>query len=159
MDLVRLAPRQASELSVRRRRLMFEWLLRTLGPKPLRNIRTFNDLTAAIKAGEIKPHVYRDGDVQVADFFAETGLSPPRTDESHAPYVRLTPIRSVCCRLVQICRLNQNGTDNDDIYSDMPISPMEPFRTCRNRQWLVAFAVTTVVWGALASLYMRSRRT
>ncbi len=55
---------------------MFESLLRRLTRKPLRNIRTFDDLPAAIKAGEIKPHVYRDGDVQVADFFAETGLSP-----------------------------------------------------------------------------------
>jgi hypothetical protein len=39
-------------------------------------IRTFDDLTAALKSGAIKPHVYRDGEQQVADPFAETGLSP-----------------------------------------------------------------------------------
>ncbi len=39
-------------------------------------IRTFDDLTAALRSGAVKPHVYRDGEQQVADPFAETGLSP-----------------------------------------------------------------------------------
>ena len=64
---------------------MFEWLLRRLGRKRLRDIRTFDDLTAAMKAGEIKPHVYRDGDVQVVDFFAETGLSPLEREKVMLP--------------------------------------------------------------------------
>lgn len=53
---------------------MFRWLLQKFRRKPL--IRTFDDLSAAIKSGAIKPHVYRDGEMQVADLFAETGLSP-----------------------------------------------------------------------------------
>ena len=55
---------------------MFKWLLQRIRRRPLRSIRTIDDLTAAIKAGEIKPHVYQEGEVQVADLFAETGLSP-----------------------------------------------------------------------------------
>jgi hypothetical protein len=43
-------------------------------PRPA--IRTFDDLTAALQSGAIRPHVYRDGEQQVADPFAETGLSP-----------------------------------------------------------------------------------
>jgi hypothetical protein len=39
-------------------------------------IRTVDDLTAALSSGAIRPHVYRDGEQQVADLFAETGLSP-----------------------------------------------------------------------------------
>jgi hypothetical protein len=44
--------------------------------KPAPAIRTFDDLIAALKSGTVKPHVYRDGGRQVADPFAETGLSP-----------------------------------------------------------------------------------
>jgi hypothetical protein len=55
---------------------MFGWLLRLLGWKQRRRpIRTVEDLAAAIQAGEVKPHIYREGEVQVADLFAETGLS------------------------------------------------------------------------------------
>jgi hypothetical protein len=45
-------------------------------PKAPPAIRTVDDLTAALKSGAIRPHVYRDGEQQVADLFAETGLSP-----------------------------------------------------------------------------------
>jgi hypothetical protein len=55
---------------------MFDWLWRRLRRKPPRTIRTFDDVIAAIEAGEIKPVVYRQGDVQIADPFAGTGLSP-----------------------------------------------------------------------------------
>ena len=48
-----------------------------------------------------------------------------------------------------------NGTDNDDIYSDMPTSPLQPIRARRNRQWLIAAAVTVGSWIVLALLYMR----
>jgi len=55
---------------------MFGWLLRKLRRKRSPAIRTLDDLTAALESGVIKPHVYRDGATQVADLFAETGLSP-----------------------------------------------------------------------------------
>src|SRR5262245_404188 len=55
---------------------MFAWLLRKLRRKTPPTIHTFDDLVAALKSGAIKPHVYRDGETQVADPFAETGLSP-----------------------------------------------------------------------------------
>jgi hypothetical protein len=57
-------------LAVQRRRRAF---VRRKAPPA---IRTVDDLTAALKSGAIKPHVYRDGEQQVADPFAETGLSP-----------------------------------------------------------------------------------
>jgi hypothetical protein len=57
-------------LAVQRRRRAF---LRRPAPPA---IRTVDDLTAALRSGAIKPHVYRDGEQQVADPFAETGLSP-----------------------------------------------------------------------------------
>jgi hypothetical protein len=55
---------------------MLGWLLRKLWRKPPPTIRTFDDLTAALRSGAIKPHVYREGEQQVLDPFAETGLSP-----------------------------------------------------------------------------------
>jgi hypothetical protein len=55
---------------------MFGWLLRKLRRKPPPMIRTFDDLTAALRSGAIKPHVYREGEQQVLDPFAETGLGP-----------------------------------------------------------------------------------
>jgi hypothetical protein len=55
---------------------MFRWLKRMLRRNPSPAIRTIDDLAAALQSGAIKPHVYRDGEQQVADLFAETGLSP-----------------------------------------------------------------------------------
>ena len=54
---------------------MFAWLSRMFRRKAPPAIRTMDDLTAALKSGAIKAHVYREGEVQVADLFAETGLS------------------------------------------------------------------------------------
>jgi hypothetical protein len=54
---------------------VFAWFLQKLRRKSPRVIRTFDDLTAALKAGTIKPHVRREGEQQVLDPFAETGLS------------------------------------------------------------------------------------
>ena len=54
---------------------MFGWLKRWLERKKPPVIRTFKDLTAALTSGAIKPHVHREGEVQVLDPFAETGLS------------------------------------------------------------------------------------
>ena len=54
---------------------MFAWLLQKLRRKTPPAISTMDDLTAALKSGAIKAHVYREGEVQVADLFAETGLS------------------------------------------------------------------------------------
>jgi hypothetical protein len=55
---------------------VLEWLKRWLKRKAPPVIRTFDDLTAALASGAIKPHVRREGEVQVLDPFAETGLSP-----------------------------------------------------------------------------------
>jgi hypothetical protein len=38
-------------------------------------VRTVDDLTAALTSGAIRPHFYRDGEQQVVDPFAETGLT------------------------------------------------------------------------------------
>src|SRR5215475_4851075 len=54
---------------------MFAWLLRKLRRKTPPASRTFDDLTAALKPAAIKAHASRDGEPQVADLFAETGLS------------------------------------------------------------------------------------
>jgi len=54
---------------------MFAWLFRKLRRETPPAIRTFDDLTAALKCSAIKPQVYRDGGQQVADLFAEAGLS------------------------------------------------------------------------------------
>lgn len=54
---------------------MFEWLKQWLPRKAPPTIRTFDDLTAALKSRVIKPHLRKDGEVQTLDPFAETGLS------------------------------------------------------------------------------------
>lgn len=55
---------------------MFGWLTRWLRRKAPPAIRTFDDLTAALASGAIKPHLHREGEVRVLDPFAVTGLSP-----------------------------------------------------------------------------------
>jgi len=50
------------------------------------------------------------------------------------------------------------GTDDDDVYSDMPASPTLAITARKNRQWLIALAVTAVCWAFLAWLYMRYHR-
>jgi hypothetical protein len=54
---------------------MFHWLIRWWREPSIRPIQTLDDLTAAIRAGEVHPIVTRQGDVQTVDLFAETGLS------------------------------------------------------------------------------------
>jgi hypothetical protein len=54
---------------------MFGWLLRKLRRKSSPTIRTFDVLKATLESGTIKPRVYHDGEKQVADLFAESGLS------------------------------------------------------------------------------------
>ena len=55
---------------------MFRWLRQKLWRKRPPTIRTFEDLTAALQSGAIKPHLRHEGEQQVLDPFAETGLSP-----------------------------------------------------------------------------------
>jgi hypothetical protein len=55
---------------------VFAWLKRKLRRPHSPTIRTIEDLTAALASGAIKPHLHREGEVQVLDPFAETGLSP-----------------------------------------------------------------------------------
>jgi len=50
------------------------------------------------------------------------------------------------------------GVDDDDIYSDMPVSPRAAIIAQKNRQWLFAFAVAAGSWALLAWLYMRYGR-
>jgi hypothetical protein len=50
-----------------------------------------------------------------------------------------------------------NGPDEDDIYSDMPTSPMELIRAGKDRQWIVAFVATAGAWFVFTGVYVRSR--
>ncbi|MEZ6059894.1 MAG: hypothetical protein R3C19_05990 [Planctomycetaceae bacterium] len=47
-----------------------------------------------------------------------------------------------------------DGVDDDDIYSDMPVSPMEPFRQRHRRELLVAIGVPLCCWILLAAIYL-----
>ncbi len=44
--------------------------------------------------------------------------------------------------------------DNDDIYSDMPVSPMKPFQQRRRRDLLVAIVVPLCCWVLGAAIYL-----
>ena len=50
------------------------------------------------------------------------------------------------------------GLDGDDIYSDMPVSPMAPIYAEKNRQFLIAFSVSVGLWLLLSAIHVRSRR-
>jgi hypothetical protein len=50
------------------------------------------------------------------------------------------------------------GVDGDDIYSDMPVSPMAPIWAEKNRQILIAFGVSGGLWLLLSAVYVRVRR-
>jgi len=52
----------------------------------------------------------------------------------------------------------ESNTDGDDIWSDMPTSPMQPFRTRKNREWMRAFAAGIAVCCLLVWAYWRSVR-
>jgi hypothetical protein len=51
---------------------MFAWLMRKFRRNSPHTIRTFEDLTAALKSGAIRPHVHQDGDQQVVDLSRTT---------------------------------------------------------------------------------------
>lgn len=46
------------------------------------------------------------------------------------------------------------GFDHDDIYSDMPLPPIQAVHTKKNRQWLFALGSTISTWGILTVLYL-----
>jgi hypothetical protein len=76
------------------------------------------------------------------------------------PY-RAMPLKNGTCRVVSSgpdMSLSPDGIGGDDIYSDLPTSPMAPFRARRNRQWLIAFTVAIAAWALMATLYIRFRR-
>lgn len=51
------------------------------------------------------------------------------------------------------------GFDEDDIFSDMPTSPLTPFRIQKKRQFLIAIGSMLATWTLLLILYLRSRGT
>lgn len=48
-----------------------------------------------------------------------------------------------------------SGVDHDDIYSDMPVSPLAAIYARKKRQWLIALSATALAWSALSLLYLR----
>lgn len=48
---------------------------------------------------------------------------------------------------------------SDDIWTDMPTSPLEPFQTQRNRELLRAIAVGFLVWSTFMTAYWWSERS
>lgn len=48
--------------------------------------------------------------------------------------------------------------DEDDIHSDMTVSPTKPISDRRDRQWLLALAAPIAAWIGLSCLYFLSRR-
>ena len=47
--------------------------------------------------------------------------------------------------------------DKDDIYSDIPESPIKPIQRQKQRQWLLALGTVVSAWIVLSALYLRSR--
>jgi len=87
-------------------------------------------------------------------------ITLPDRDPWGQPY-RLVPLNGGHVRVLSSgpnMSSPATGTDDDDIYSDMPASPMKAIIARKNRQWLVALGVTAGTWVFLASLYMRYRR-
>lgn len=52
----------------------------------------------------------------------------------------------------------ESGFDADDIYSDMPASPMDPIEARLRRQMIVATGIAFSAWLLLIRAYRRSRR-
>lgn len=51
----------------------------------------------------------------------------------------------------------ENGFDSDDIYSDMPVSPVSVIMREKNREWLIFAAISAAVWLLLSVSYLRTR--
>ena len=63
---------------------------------------------------------------------------------------------------VRIRSTGMNGQfepNGDDIWSDMPTSPMQPFRTRRTWEWVRAIGAGIAVWGFFVWGHWRSVRT
>ena len=102
---------------------------------------------------------------RLSDEYARPGLHDagelPRVDPWGTPY-RVVQLEGHRVRVLSAgpnMSMPPSGTDSDDIYSDMPVSPMEHFHVARDRQWLVALSATAIAWGLLASIYMRLVRS
>lgn len=51
----------------------------------------------------------------------------------------------------------ESGFDEDDIYTDMPVSPTVPIQARKNRQFLLAFAAWGAAWLFFCVIYSRLR--
>lgn len=84
----------------------------------------------------------------------------PDTDPWGQPY-RLVRVNDQAVRALSSgpnMSSPERGVDGDDIYSDMPASPMTPFRAQKNRQFLIAFGVSAGLWLLCSAISVRSLR-
>ena len=73
-----------------------------------------------------------------------SGAALPDCDPWERPY-RVVPLADGGFRVLSSGpnrTSSANGIDEDDIYSDMPQSPLKPFRETKRRQSLIALSVT-----------------
>lgn len=83
----------------------------------------------------------------------------PDTDPWGQPY-RLVAINEKQVRALS-CGPNMHtaevGVDHDDIYSDMPASPMALIFSAKKRQLMIAVGISAGLWLLLSIVYLRSR--
>lgn len=85
----------------------------------------------------------------------------PSADPWGQPY----RVNQVNGRIVRVLSSGPNmsspdvGTDDDDIYSDMSVSPAAAICAQKNRQWLIALGAAAGTWLVLTIVYLRVGRT
>ncbi|MEZ6052196.1 MAG: hypothetical protein R3C02_12515 [Planctomycetaceae bacterium] len=90
---------------------------------------------------------------------SDDGLGPP-VDPWGQPYQFVNDED----RIVRVVSFGPNmsspadGFDDDDIYSDMPKSPMEAIKREKNLHWLFAFGISIATWILLTIAFLRSTR-
>jgi hypothetical protein len=52
----------------------------------------------------------------------------------------------------------KTGVDYDDIYADMPKSPVAPIRAKKKKQFVIATSVSAGIWLLLSLVYLRNRK-
>lgn len=98
------------------------------------------------------------------EYVGEAARVPSELGESD-PWGNAYAVQMVDDGQIRVTSAGRNGQfefsvgDNDDIWSGMASSPMKPFETRRNREWIRALSAGFVVWSLFAGCYWWSVRT
>ncbi len=107
---------------------------------------------------------YREVQTLQVEYVGEASREPSELEQID-PWGSVYVVQTMNDGLVRVTSAGRNGVfdsldaDTDDIWSDMPTSPAEPFRLQRKWGWIRAFSVGSTVLCLFVAAYWWSERS